>query len=315
MYSEGVLGSLPMDSNLLAGIEMGGTKCVCTLGTGPDDIRAQRTLPTRDPATTLGAIADLLDGWHQDFGPPRAIGVAAFGPIDLRRGSPTYGRIQATPKELWKGCDLAGFFARRFAVPLGLNTDVMGAALAEGRWGAARGLSDYAYMTVGTGVGVGMIVAGAPVIGLHHSELGHVRVARMPGDEWPGNCTYHGACVEGLASGPAIEARSGQNPLDLAADSPVWESVAHAIAQLVHLLAVSVAPQRVLIGGGVATARPELFARIRSLLAQSLNGYLDVRELTAPEGLDQYVAPPGLGAGAGPLGSLAIAADRVYGVT
>lgn len=300
-----------MPSTILAGIEMGGTKCVCTLGTGPDDIRAQQTLPTRDPATTLAAIADLLDQWHREFGPPAAIGVAAFGPIDLRRGSPTYGRIQATPKEAWRNCDLAGFFSRRFAVPLGFTTDVIGAALAEGRWGAARGLGDYAYMTVGTGVGVGLIVAGEAVIGLHHPELGHVRIARIPGDAWPGNCTYHGACVEGLASGPAIQARSGQNPHELPSDSPVWESVAHAIAQLVHLLAVSVAPQRVLIGGGVATARPELFPRIRSLLAESLNGYLDVHELTTPEGLEQYVVPPGLGGGAGPLGSLAIAADRI----
>jgi fructokinase len=298
-----------MPSAILAGIEMGGTKCVCTLGTGPEDIRAQQTLPTRDPATTLAAIADLLDHWHREFGPPAAIGVAAFGPIDLRRGSPTYGRIQSTPKALWRNCDLAGFFSSRFAAPVGLTTDVIGAALAEGRWGAARGLSDYAYMTVGTGVGVGLIAAGAPVIGLHHPELGHVRIARMPGDDWPGNCTFHGACVEGLASGPAIQARSGQAAHELGADSPVWEGVAHAIAQLSHLLAVSSGPQRILIGGGVPTARPELFPRIRGLLAQSLNGYLDVYEVTSAEGLDQYVVPPGLGSLAGPLGSLAIAAD------
>ena len=293
---------------------MGGTKCVCTLGTGPDDILAQQTFPTRDPATTLGAIADLLGGWRRDFGPLGAVGVAAFGPIDLRSGSPTYGRIQATPKELWRNCDLAGFFAR-FDAPVGLSTDVIGAALAEGRWGAARGLSDYAYMTVGTGVGVGLIAAGQPVIGVHHPELGHVRIARLPGDDWPGSCSFHGACVEGLASGPAIQARSGKAPHELSPESPVWESVAHAIAQLAHLLAVSVAPQRILIGGGVAMARPGLFPRIRGLLSQSLNGYLDVREVTTSEGLEQYVVPPGLGSGAGPLGSLAIAADCIHPAT
>ena len=295
----------------LAGIEMGGTKCVCTLGTGPDDIRAQQTLPTRDPATTLGAIGEVLERWRRDGGPFSAIGIAAFGPIDLRRRSPTYGHIQSTPKELWRNCDVAGFFARRFDVPLGLTTDVIGAALAEGRWGAARGLSDYAYVTVGTGVGVGLIVDGKPAIGLHHPELGHVRIARMPGDNWPGNCSFHGACVEGLASGPAIQARSGQTPQDLPKDSPVWDSVAHAIAQLAHLLAVSVAPQRVLIGGGVPTARPELFPRMRSLLAESLNGYLDVHEVTSREGLAAYLVPPGLGTGAGPLGALAVAADSI----
>jgi fructokinase len=304
-----------MSSAILAGIEMGGTKCVCTLGTGPNDIRAQQTLPTRDPATTLPAIADLLDRWCREFGPLAAIGVAAFGPIDLRRDSPTYGRIQATPKELWRHCDLRGFFAHRFDAPIGLTTDVIGAALAEGRWGAARGLRDYAYVTVGTGVGVGLIVAGKPVTGLHHPELGHVRVARMAGDDWPGHCTFHGACVEGLASGPAIQARSGRAAHELPVDSPVWESVAHAIAQLTHVLAVSVAPQRILIGGGVAVARPELFPRIRGLLAQSLNGYLDVREITSAAGLERYVVPPGLGSGAGPLGALATAADSIVPAT
>jgi fructokinase len=298
-----------------AGIEMGGTKCVCTLGTGPDDIHAQQTLPTRDPATTLGEIADLLDRWQGEFGRLDAIGIAAFGPIDLRRGSPTYGWIRSTPKELWRNCDLAGFFSGRFAVPLGLTTDVIGAALAEGRWGAAQKLTDFAYVTVGTGIGVGLITAGKPVIGLHHPELGHVRIARLAGDDWPGSCPFHGDCLEGLASGPAIQARCQQTSEVIPADNPVWESVAHALSQLAHLLAVSVAPQRILIGGGVATARPELFPRIRSLLARSLNGYLDVEEITSPELLERYLVPPGLGSGAGPLGALAVAADRLLSLT
>jgi fructokinase len=293
----------------VAGIEMGGTKCVCTLGTGPGDIRAQQTVPTRDPVTTLGAIADLLERWEKEFGRLDAIGIASFGPIDLRRGSPTYGRIQSTPKELWRNCDVAGFFSGRFPVPLGLTTDVIGAALAEGRWGAAQQLTDYAYVTVGTGIGVGLIVAGKPVIGVHHPELGHIRIVRMARDDWPGSCPFHGDCLEGLASGPAIQARCRRNSDAIPADDPVWESVAHALAQLAHFLAVSVAPQRILIGGGVATARPELFARIRDLLARSLNGYLDVHEVSSSEGLDGYLVPPGLGSGAGPLGSLAVAAD------
>jgi fructokinase len=160
-----------------------------------------------------------------------------------------------------------------------------------------------------------LIAAGRPVIGVHHPELGHVRIARLAGDDWPGGCSFHGACVEGLASGPAIQARSGKAPHELPPESPVWESVAHAIAQLAHLLAVSLAPQRILIGGGVAMARPGLFPRIRELLSQSLNGYLDVPEVTTSEGLDQYLVPPGLGNGAGPLGSLAIAADCIRPAT
>ena len=288
---------------------MGGTKCVCTLGTGPNDVRAKQALPTRNPATTLAAIADLLDYWQDHHGPISALGVAAFGPIDLRREAPTYGRIGATPKELWRDVDLSGFFSQRLDVPIGLSTDVIGAALAEGRWGAAQGLADYAYVTLGTGVGVGLVTAGKPLIGCHHPELGHVRIARLDGDDWPGNCPFHGACLEGLASGPAIEARCGQPAPGVSAAHPIWDTVAHALAQLAHLLALSAAPRRILIGGGVASARPELFPRIRAMFAHSLNGYLNIEEVSAD--LDHYIAPPGLGTAAGPLGALALAADQV----
>jgi fructokinase len=289
------------------GVELGGTKCVCTLGTGPDDIRAQQVFPTRDPHTTLGAIADLIDQWRGTFGEPATLGVAAFGPLDLRRDSPTYGRIGATPKELWRYFDLLGFFRQRYAVPVGLSTDVIGAALAEARWGAARGLSDHAYVTVGTGVGVGLVAAGKPLIGCHHPEMGHVRVPRLAGDEWPGSCPFHGDCVEGLASGPAIQARCGKPGAAVAADDPVWDTVAEALAQLAQVLTLSVSPQRILIGGGVMATRPDLFPRIRARLARSLNGYLGIHEVT--DGLDRYIAVPGLGDRAGPLGALAVAAE------
>jgi fructokinase len=296
-----------MPSAILAGVEMGGTKCVCILGTGPDDIRAQEIVPTRDSASTLGAIAEVLERWNAGLGSIEAIGVASFGPLDLRRDSRTYGRIGATPKQRWTGVDLAGFFVDRFRLPVGFTTDVIGAALAEGRWGDARGLTDYAYVTVGTGVGVGMIAAGRPVLGCHHPELGHVRVVRRPGDAWPGNCRFHGDCVEGLAAGPAIEARSGGSATALSENSPVWDTVAHALGQLAHILAVSVAPQRILMGGGVLNAQPHLFPRVRSCFASSLNGYLDIPELTS--GLERYIGPPGLGTRAGPLGALAVAMD------
>jgi fructokinase len=203
--------------------------------------------------------------------------------------------------------DLAGFFQRRFAVPVDFTTDVTGAAVAEGRWGAADGLTDYAYVTVGTGIGVGMVVAGKPVLGCHHPELGHVRIVRRAGDDWPGSCPFHGDCVEGLASGPAIEARSGVAAMDLPADSPIWDTVAHALGQLTHMLTVSVAPQRILIGGGVLGGRPQLFARIRACLSASLNGYLDIPEMTTA--LDGYIGPPRLGSRAGSLGALALALD------
>ncbi|HEY1725886.1 MAG TPA: ROK family protein [Steroidobacteraceae bacterium] len=296
-----------MSTATYAGVEMGGTKCICILGTGPDDIREQEIVQTGDPASTLSSIADVLERWSVATGDLEAIGVASFGPLDLRRDSRTYGRIGATPKERWKDVDLAGFFNKRFGVPVGFTTDVIGAALAEGRWGGAQRLTDFAYVTVGTGVGVGMVVAGSPVLGCHHPELGHVRVVRAAGDHWPGNCRFHGDCVEGLASGPAIEARSGGLAMHLPPDSRIWDTVAHALAQLAHILVVSVAPQRILMGGGVLNAQPHLFPRIRAYLRASLNGYLDIPEVTS--GLDGYLVPPGLGTRAGPLGALALAAD------
>lgn len=295
-----------MSATLLAGVELGGTKCVCILGTGPDDIRARVTLPTLDPDTTLDSIAAVIQKWREQPGPPLALGVASFGPIDLRRDSPTYGCMGATPKRGWANADIAGYFTRRFALPVGISTDVIGAALAEGRWGDAQGLSDYAYITVGTGIGAGIIVAGQSVFGCHHPEVGHARIVRARGDAWPGNCPFHGDCIEGLASGPAIEARSGKPAGSLESDSPVWETVVHALAQLNHLLVVTAAPQRILIGGGVMSAQPHLFPRIRRALLESLNGYLHIPQVL--NDIDRFIAPPGLGTLAGPLGALAIAA-------
>jgi fructokinase len=297
-----------MPAVVFAGVEMGGTKCVCSLGTGPNDVRAQQVLPTRDPEVTLAAIAAVLETWDTSVGGLAAIGIASFGPLELRHGSDRFGRMGATPKPQWRGTDLAGFFGRRFRIPIHLTTDVIGAALAEGRWGAAQGLSDYAYVTVGTGVGVGLIVDGRPVIGCHHPELGHMRIVRFPGDRWPGICPFHGDCVEGLISGPALEARHGAPAATVPVDSEIWNIVAHALAQLSHNLVLSVAPQRILIGGGVASAHLHLFARVHRYLAQSLNGYLDIEELTS--GIDRYVGPPGLGVHAGPLGSIALAASH-----
>ena len=288
-----------------AGVELGGTKCICILGTGPNDIRARAKFPTRDPQSTLAAIVAVLEQWNAGPSPPAAIGIASFGPIDLRPGSPYHGRIGATPKQGWTRTEVESHFRQRFDVPVGITTDVIGAAMAEGRWGDARNLNDFAYVTVGTGVGVGLIHERRALSGCHHPELGHARVARAPGDEWPGACSFHGACVEGLASGPAIAARCGIPATDLPADHAVWSQVAHTLGQLAHLLVVSVAPQRILMGGGVLAGREALFAQIRCELTRSLNGYLEIEELQT--GLDRYIVPPGLGVDAGPLGALAVA--------
>lgn len=295
---------------LLGGIELGGTKCVCLIGTGPADVRMLTSVPTsRDPQATLGLIEENLRTGISMYGPIQALGIASFGPVDLARSSPTYGCITSTVKPGWRNTSIAARFAQVFKVPVGFDTDVNGAALAEGRWGAARDLADYAYVTVGTGVGVGMVVNGRLVHGFGHPELGHIRVVRKAGDDWQGACVFHGDCVEGLASGAAIAARAGVPVKSIPADDPLWGSVAHAIVQLLHTVVLATAPRRILIGGGVVQERPELIERVRGLLALSLNDYLELEKLTGP--IDCYIAPPGLGLLAGPLGALALAADAI----
>jgi fructokinase len=300
-------------NRLLAGVELGGTKCVCIIGSGPQDIRDRVSIPTAERDSTLARINSVLDGWQATHGPIEALGLASFGPLDLRRDSRRFGHITATVKAGWGGTDVIGRLGTPRGIPIGINTDVNGAALAEGRWGAARGLDDFAYITVGTGVGVGLIVDGRPVFGCNHPELGHIRIARLAGDNWPGICRFHGDCVEGLASGPAIGARAGVPGSQVAADSPVWDPVTHALGQLLHTILLATAPKRILMGGGVVEQRPELLARIRAQFVKSSSGYLDLEDLTG--GLDRYLLPPGLGALAGPLGSLALAADAYSAAT
>jgi len=299
-------------SKLLAGVELGGTKCVCILGTGPDDVRAQERLPTGEREETLRQIEAVLERWRAQFGPVRALGIASFGPVDLKPGSPTYGFITSTSKLHWRDTDVAPRLGRKLGVPVGIDTDVNGAALAEGRWGAGRGLDDYAYVTVGTGIGVGSIVRGRPIFGMNHTELGHIRVVRKPGDTFAGVCPFHGDCIEGLASGPAIEARAGKPASQLPPDHPAWDFVAHGLGQLMHTMVLTTAPQRILLGGGVPSAQAHLFGRIREELRRSLNRYVEGTELE--NGLDQYIVPPGLGTLSGPLGALALAADAELSV-
>ncbi len=298
---------MALTSKLLAGVELGGTKCVCILGTGPDDVRAMERLPTGEREETLRQIEVVLERWRQQHGPARALGIASFGPVELRPGSPTYGFITSTTKAGWRDTDVAQRLGRRFGLPVGFDTDVNGAALAEGRWGAAVGLDDYAYVTVGTGIGVGTIVRGRPVFGMNHTELGHIRVARLAGDTFPGICSFHGDCIEGLASGPAIEARAGLPASQLPPDHPAWNFVAHGLGQLMHTMVLTTAPARIFLGGGVMSGQGHLFERIQQELKRSLNGYVEAPELE--QGLGQFIVPPGLGTMAGPLGALALAAD------
>lgn len=287
---------------LIAGLELGGTKCVALLASGPGDVREKHVVPTLDPETTLSALEAVLAGWDFD-----AIGVASFGPLELNPAKPDFGAITATTKPGWTGTHIAQRIAARFPKPLAIQTDVNGAALAEARWGAAQGLSSHAYITIGTGVGVGMVSGGRPVQGFSHGEAGHMRVARMPGDAYPGWCPFHGDCVEGLIAGPALAQRFGCKGEELPADGPEWDLFVHDLGGLLHNLVTALAPERIAIGGGVMSAREQLFVPLRTRLAASIAGYGSFAGLD----MDLLVGPPGLGAMAGPMGAVAMGLEAL----
>lgn len=285
---------------IYAGVELGGTKCVAMLAQGDREILAREIIPTSSPDETLGRIERILEGWKRDPG-FEAFAIASFGPIDTDLGSATYGNILATPKPGWANTSVAQRLQQAAGLPPAFDTDVNGAAIAEMRWGSGRGFGDFAYVTVGTGVGVGLIVNGQPTRGFVHCELGHVRVARLPGDTSSGSCPFHGDCVEGLASGSSLKARFGHRLGEIAPDHPVWESVAWTLAQLCHAIVCAAAPRRIAIGGGVIAQQPHLLPRINSKLAESLGGLV-----TLPSDGD-YVRLPELGSDVGPLGAIALA--------
>jgi fructokinase len=284
-----------------AGVELGGTKCVVILARGPNEIFARETVPTTTPDETLGRIAAILEGWKPGPGFD-ALGIASFGPVDLDHVSPSYGYITSTPKPGWRGADVAGRLGATAGVPTAFDTDVNGAALAEMRWGSGRGVDDFAYVTVGTGVGVGLVANRLPMRGFAHCELGHIRVARLAGDSFAGSCPFHGDCVEGLCAGPSLVARVGAGGVaGIASDDPLWTSVAWALAQLCHAIVCAAAPRVIAIGGGVIDRQPHLLDRVQTMLVDSLNGYM-----TLPDD-GPYIRPPELGNDAGPLGAIALA--------
>lgn len=286
-------------SPLIAGVELGGTKCIAILSSGPDTILEEVRVPTTRPEETLPALEAALDGW-QEFA---AIGIASFGPVSIDPAAGDYGRITSTPKPHWANTDIARRLAARYDVPVGFHSDVVGAAMAEARWGAGQGLSDLAYVTVGTGVGAGLIAHGRPVDGLTHSEFGHIRPPRLAGDDWIGACPYHGACVEGLASGPAIAARTGTKGEDLPLDHPAWDTVVGALATLFATLTLTGVPRRIVLGGGVMVGNPALLPRLREATAASLAGYVALPQVAD---MDTFLVPAALGGNAGPLGAVVL---------
>lgn len=294
---------------LLGGIEAGGTKFVCVVGTGINDVRAETRIPTTTPAETLGQVVRFFAEASLAHGPLAALGVGSFGPVDLFRESPTFGFITTTPKPGWEGTDLAGMLGRALGVPVGFDTDVNAAALGEWRHGAARGLDTFAYLTVGTGIGGGGLVRGRLMHGLVHPEMGHVRVPHdHVADPFRGVCPFHGDCLEGLASGPAMAARWGAPAETLGAGHPAWALEARYLALALQNIVCTLSPERIVLGGGVM-AQSALLPRVRTELAAQLNGYIQAPAVL--ERIDDYVVAPALGDRAGVAGALVLAAAQL----
>lgn len=293
------------ESRLFGAVEAGGTKFVCAIGDGNGQILAELRFPTTDPVSTLAAVRDFFGERRGSHGALSAIGVGSFGPVILDRKSAKYGFIGKTPKPGWSDVDIVGMLTREFSCPVGFDTDVNAAALAEHRWGASQDIANLVYLTVGTGIGGGVLIDGAPLHGLMHPEIGHIYPRRHPFDtRFPGICPFHGDCLEGLASGPAILARCGADLSNLDAAHVQWEIQADYLGQLCAQLVLTLSPQRIIMGGGVM-AQQRLFPDIRQRLLHWLGGYIDRLEILGD--IDHYVVPPTLGANAGVLGALALA--------
>jgi fructokinase len=292
---------------LVAGVELGGTKCIAVLARGRSIVQRAQWATGDNPAATLGMIADWLD-FAARAEPFAALGIASFGPLRVDPAAADYGCIVNTPKPGWSGANVLAGIARHFAGAIAIDTDVAGAALAEGRWGATAGCTSHVYLTIGTGIGGGIVIDGKPVHGTFHPELGHVRVRRAAGDSFAGLCPIHGDCLEGLASGLAIAARSGRPADTLAPTDPVWLLVADEIAELMASLILTLAPHRIVIGGGVGEGQPALLPLIRTATARLLGGYLPGHDRAS---LEVLIVRPALGHDAGVFGAIALATEAL----
>ena len=286
-------------------IEAGGTKFVCAVGTGPEDLSELHRFSTTSPEETIGQAIEYFKRQPETL---KGIGIASFGPVDPNPVSDTYGYITSTPKPGWQDTDLVGAVQRALGVPVGFDTDVNGAALSEARWGAAKDVGSCVYFTVGTGFGGGAIVNGKTIQGLIHPEMGHMMLPRAEGDNYKGYCPFHGACLEGMATGPALKDRWGVPAETLSPEHKAWEYEAHYLAMAVINTALIVSPERIIMGGGVMHQK-HLFPMIRTRVKETLNGYVDSPVIT--ENIDSYIVPPGLGDRAGALGAIILAEQAI----
>lgn len=288
---------------LFGGIEAGGTKVVCAVGDATGHVLEESRIPTRDPVTTFREVFDFFHAARAHHGELESFGVASFGPLNINPLSAGYGRMLRTPKVGWSDFDLRGVLASEFGKPVGITTDVNAAGLAEARWGNGAGLPTLVYVTVGTGIGAGVIYQGQPFFGLSHPEIGHIHVRRHPQDlQFAGVCPFHGDCLEGLASGPAIFARTERSLANAADTDEIWDIEADYLGQLCAQLVGTLSPHRIVLGGGVMQ-QEKLFGLIRMRMRHWLGSY-NVQPEIHEEG---FICGPGLGNQAGVKGALALA--------
>jgi len=284
---------------MLGAIEAGGTKFVCAVGNADGEIVGRARILTTVPEETIPKVIAFFQQYSLD-----AVGIGSFGPIDVNPESPTYGYITSTPKEGWRDYPFVQTIKEALSVPIGFNTDVNAAALGEATYGAAKGLDSCLYITVGTGIGAGAIVQGKLLQGLTHPEMGHILVRRHPSDSYEGKCAYHKDCLEGLAAGPAIEARWGDKGVNLVERKEVWELEGYYLAQALMQYQLILSPKKIILGGGVMK-QESVFASIQQNLVELLNDYVALPELSS------YLVAPGLGDDAGITGALMLAKEAL----
>ncbi|MEG1902218.1 MAG: ROK family protein [Clostridium sp.] len=283
-------------------LEAGGTKMVCAIGDEHGKILDRISVPTETPEITLPKLIEYFKDKKIE-----TLGIGCFGPIDLNRSSSTYGCITSTPKIAWRGCDIVGAFKKALNIPIGFDTDVNGSVLGEVTWGCAKGLENAIYITIGTGVGVGVYAHGKLLHGMLHPEGGHILLPKHPGDTYKGKCPYHGdRCLEGLAAGPAIEERWGKKGIELANQKEVWELEAYYIAVALVNYIMMLSPQKIILGGGIMH-QEQLMPLVRSGVIELLNGYLSTPEL---QDIDNYIVLPSLDDNQGIMGALKLGMDE-----
>ena len=283
---------------VLGALEAGGTKMVMAIGDENGTIIEQVSIPTETPEITMPKMIEYFTSKKVE-----ALGIGCFGPIDINKSSETYGYITTTPKLAWRNYNIVGEFKNALNVPVGFDTDVNGSALGEATWGSTKGLSDSIYITIGTGVGVGVVQNNRLLHGMLHPEAGHILLAQREDDTYKGKCPYHGRCLEGLAAGPAIEERWGKPGKELASMPEVWDLEAYYIAQAVVDFILTLSPKRIVLGGGVMH-QEQLFPLVREKVGELLNGYIDTKELSD---LDSYIVPAALNDKQGIMGCLQLA--------